>query len=113
MHRFMLREPYGNEYGGKTWQVIMLGDPVVLIAEFVGVDEKGFLDNDVAPLVAGDYVEMLNEKYLDKNINEEWPPKDEEKYLDYHLNKAKKLARKLGHHEIAHIIKQIDKGIIG
>ena len=34
--------------------------------------------------LCGDYVEFLNNKYCDKNINEEWPKPNNKKRIEYH-----------------------------
>lgn len=98
MLRFILREPDEEPINDfKTWKIIMLGEPNKLIAEFIGNDKNDiYLNTDIAPLVAGDYVEFLNEKYLDKGLNEEWPPKDKKLYFKYHLQKALEYDKYLG-----------------
>lgn len=78
-----------------TWQVIQVKpQPPRLVAEFYGCNGSGyeyFLEEDTIPLVAGDYVEFLNEKYVDKNINEEWPVPDKRQHLEYHIKRALEL----------------------
>lgn len=37
-----------------------------------------------------DYVEFLNNKYCDKNINEEWPKPNNKKRIQYHSEQLKK-----------------------
>lgn len=103
MQRFMLvDEPWINddvpEEACKQWRVVRVyPQPSVVVALFIGgnPDDK-YMDEELAPLLAGDYVEFLNEKYLDKNINEEWPPKENYKTrFDYHLKKAGEYGEKL------------------
>jgi hypothetical protein len=45
---------------------------------------KEYFPDEVAPLVAGDIIDFLNEKYIDKNINEEWGKIDVEARIKYH-----------------------------
>jgi hypothetical protein len=46
-------------------------------------------NNRIGKTVAGDLCEFLNEKYIDKNINEEWPASiDKEAHLKYHLKRV-------------------------
>lgn len=47
----------------------------------------GFLNENVA----GDYVEFLNDKYCDKEINQEWPPINKEERIRYHLEQIELL----------------------
>ena len=54
----------------------------ILVAEIIGGPWKGYLYE--ADLLAGDIVDFLNEKYIDKNINEEWGEIDVEKRIEYH-----------------------------
>lgn len=47
-------------------------------------NNPNWLSEDVAPLVAGDICSFLNEKYIDKNINEEWGKINKEARIKYH-----------------------------
>ena len=89
--RFMLRDnPVIIPANVKAWEVVeVTSSPSKVIAYFPGYDNKDYLDLEEARQVAGDYVEFLNEKYIDKNINEEWPPKDPLLYYNYHIQRAR------------------------
>lgn len=87
------------------WKVRLVNpQPPKTIAGFIGSDDDEYLDKDIAPLLAGDYVEFLNEKYLDKEINAEWPPQDKELYLKYHLERALKYATDLNYNNIKKVL---------
>ena len=96
-HKFYLKDeseeirPVKCKSGSITaWKVMLLEPVPNVIALFVGPD------TETAKLLAGDYVEFLNKKYLDKNINEEWPDKiDKTTHLNYHLTRASELFKEL------------------
>jgi hypothetical protein len=70
----------------KWWKVIQVTpQPSKVVALFVGPTEE------LAPLVAGDYVEFMNEKYYDKIINAEWPLRNKLEWARYHLSRAEQL----------------------
>lgn len=80
----------------ELWKVIRVKpQPSVIVAQFVGGEDENYIPRDLAPLLAGDYVEFLNEKYLDKEMNAEWPPMDKEQHLAYHLERVKELTKQL------------------
>jgi hypothetical protein len=60
-----------------------------LVAVFIGGDRFGETPKDLAPLLAGDYCEFLNSKYIDKNFNEEWGKVDVEARIKYHEEQIK------------------------
>lgn len=100
MLKFMLRpKPVVRNIEGmacECWQVVQINmEPSKVVAEFVGSDSEKTLSREIAPAVAGDYVEFLNEKYLDKEINAEWPPMNKMLYLKYHLERASELAKEV------------------
>lgn len=96
MLKFILKDEPVIKGTLEHWYIIQVyPQPSKIIAVFVGGDDEKYLDKDIAPLVAGDYVEFLNEKYLDKEINAEWPPQDPLIYLDYHLKKALQYSNEL------------------
>lgn len=93
-HDFLLRSNPLTFQGKVYWQVMLLPESDIenskTVAFFVGPTPE------LAPLVAGDYVEFLNEKYLDKNINEEWPNNiDLWAHLEYHLKAAGDISQRL------------------
>ena len=60
------------------------------------IDEKYkiigyFPDDGISPLIAEDYVEFLNDKYIDKEINEEWGVINRKERIKYHLEQLSKL----------------------
>lgn len=78
------------------WEVIQIGPEYKFITGFAGNDAHSqFYDVEEARQIAGDYTEFLNEKYLDKKVNEEWPPKDPELYYEYHMARAGYFAKKI------------------
>ena len=97
-HKIILRElptakSIMNEPHVHAWEVMKINKNEIyeLVALFVGPT------TDLARPVAGDYVEFLNEKYMDKNINEEWPASiDKEAHLKYHLKRVCELVQDLG-----------------
>lgn len=98
--KFMLRDTPNrqkvddNELVG--WEVIQILPEVRLIGTFWGNDEaKDYLDIEVARAMAGDYVEFLNDKYFDKEINKEWPKPNNEERAKYHLEEAKKYIERM------------------
>ena len=50
-----------------------------------------FPDNEHGKAMAHDYCDFLNDKYLDKEINKEWPKITRKERIDYHLNELRKL----------------------
>jgi hypothetical protein len=72
------------------WTVIQIKPEYKEICEFTG-QTKGcehddlFLSPEIARALAHDYCDFLNEKYIDKNINEEWGKIDREARIEYHL----------------------------
>lgn len=71
---------------------------------FEKVDERGyavyadilgvmayFPNTAVGLAMAHDYCDFLNDKYCDKEINEEWPSIDRKERIKYHLNEIEKL----------------------
>ncbi|MBZ2166344.1 hypothetical protein [Methanobacterium spitsbergense] len=71
----------------------------------VEVEPRGFIKflyypieksitQEQAELVGGDILYFLNDKYHDKNPNEEWPKIDREKRIKYHENQLKLLKSK-------------------
>jgi hypothetical protein len=101
MIKFMLRDkPRIMLIGGvecTCWEIIQIDpEPVQLITFYPGNDESPeFKDVEIAKALAGDKVSEFNEKYIDKNINEEWPRQDPRLYLNYHLEKALEYSRKI------------------
>ena len=77
------------------WVILKLEPKPTQIAEIVPGHDKSnqFFDVEEARAIAGDRTSWLNEKYLDKNINEEWPPRDPELYYNYHKKEALKYRR--------------------
>ena len=49
----------------------------------------GFNEDQFISPVAGDIVEFLNDKYVDKNMNEEWYHPDREARIKYHEEQLK------------------------
>lgn len=71
----------------------------ILNLEDHGIIAKFFIDNpnDNAKGLAHDYCDFLNDKYLDKEINKEWPLITEKirlKRIDYHHQELMKLVHK-------------------
>ena len=86
MLRFILSEAPIMKGGMKGWKVVQVKpQPPKLVAYFFGPTP------DVAQLMAGDYVEFLNEKYFDKGINEEWPERTKEDLRAYYLSRLEDL----------------------
>jgi hypothetical protein len=46
---------------------------------------------EVMQFMPHDYCDFLNDKYCDKEINEEWPSIDRKERIKYHLNEIEKL----------------------
>ena len=44
-----------------------------------------FPDTELGRAMAGDYVDFLNDKYCDKEVNKEWPKIDRMARIKYHL----------------------------
>jgi hypothetical protein len=68
----------------------------ILNLEDHGIIAKFFMDNpnDNAKGLAHDYCDFLNDKYLDKEINKEWPLIDDkikQKRIKYHIEQLNKL----------------------
>lgn len=59
------------------WHVIMCEPKVLHVASFPDSHENG-------KAMAYDYCDFLNNKYCDKNINQEWPKPKNKKRLEYH-----------------------------
>lgn len=79
-----------------VWKVVQVSpQPSKEICGFEGSDHEDYHDVEVARALGGDYVEFLNEKYLDKGINEEWPIPDKKQHLQYHLKRATELAEEI------------------
>lgn len=53
-----------------------------------------FPTGEIGRLMAGDYCDFLNDKYCDKEINEEWPKIDRETRINYHTDQIIKLKKK-------------------
>lgn len=97
MLRFILKQNLDyNDNNFDYWEVKLLGDPSKTICEFVGGDNDHYMDKDVIGLVAGDYVEFLNEKYFDKGMNQEWPPRTKLQQLEYHQRRVEELTEEIG-----------------
>lgn len=102
MLRFYLKEePLIMSRGGKTISLFRVRridpQPPQTIALFPGVyNHPDYLEPEIIRAIAGDYVEFLNEKYLDKEINQEWPAPSEQEYMLYHIRKAREYAEKIG-----------------
>lgn len=62
----------------------------VPVALFVGRADKkrlsneGSTDDEIAKLMAGDYVSFLNDKYIDKEINADWGKPNKEERIKYY-----------------------------
>jgi len=70
----------------KHYEVVLIkSNSSKIIAKFEE-DEEG-----INELMAHDYCDFLNDKYLDKEINKEWPKIDRIKRIEYHLNELMKL----------------------
>lgn len=100
MLKFILKDkPIQADLEGvevEIWQVVqVIPQPSTIVAEFIGSNDEKYLDKEIAPLMAGDYVEFLNEKYVDKKINQEWPAQDKKARLKYHLKRASEYADEL------------------
>jgi hypothetical protein len=80
-----------------TWQVILVGSiPSIMLTEFLGCDDEswmhyGYLSTEIAPLVAGDYAEIFNDKYVDKEINKEWGKIYRYERMVYHIEQLQLL----------------------
>jgi hypothetical protein len=68
-----------------VWRVILVSThPPKTVAEFIfNLGEYGF-DKETSQALASDYVEFLNEKYIDKSINQEWKQVNREERIKYH-----------------------------
>ena len=53
--------------------------------------EVKFMAAFVDKNMAGDYVDFLNDKYCDKEINQEWPPINKKERIRYHLEQIELL----------------------
>ena len=74
------------------YQVVKIDkEPHIVIAVFHGDDKEGFLSKELAPLLAGDYCDFLNDKYVDKDFNEEWGKIQRERRIKYHKEQLKLL----------------------
>ncbi len=49
------------------------------------------IEQEKAELVGGDVTDFLNDKYLDKEINAEWPEINRKSRAQYHIRQAQKL----------------------
>ena len=84
--RFIVSEAPIMKGGMKGWKVVQVSpQPPKLVAYFFGPTPE------LAPLIAGDYVEFLNEKYFDKVMNEDWPPRTKEQYIEYYKERLREL----------------------
>lgn len=98
MHRFVVAEEPKIEYDDiftdkiafEYWEIYNL-DTHRTFLTVVGSDRQGYLPRNIAPLLAGDICEMLNSKYIDKNINEEWFEADRKARIKFHEEQKKLL----------------------
>jgi hypothetical protein len=77
----------------KTWDVVRIDPkPRVIVAQFVGgFESEGYIPMEIAPLLAGDYCDFLNDKYVDKEFNAEWGSVNVKERIQYHKNQIEKL----------------------
>ena len=74
-----------------VWTITQVKPERMHILEVCGADEEGYLNPGIAPLLAGDITDFLNEKYIDKNINEEWGKIDVQARIKYHEEQLRML----------------------
>ena len=67
-----------------AWVVRTLEPNSKQIAKFYEGKPDRLLNEGIGQAMAGDYCACLNDKYLDKNINEEWPIINREIRIKYH-----------------------------
>ena len=79
------------------WRIFLVTEGLfkkdIVIATVVGGDRSDELSKDLAPLLAGDYCDFLNEKYIDKEFNKEWREVDVDARVKYHEEQIEMLKR--------------------
>lgn len=85
-----------NGFTGLQFQVIQIEPEYKEIADFTGMNSisNPFMNTSIAEALAHDYCSFLNEKYIDKNINEEWGKIDINARIKYHFEQIRKLQDK-------------------
>ena len=83
-NRFIVWEKVSS-VSDKKWIIFDLKNQSI-IAVFSGTKNPfdEYNDLDLAPLLAGDYCDFLNDKYVDKEMNKEWGKIDVQKRIEYH-----------------------------
>lgn len=65
------------------------GKMAIAVQTVGGYESEGYIPFELAELLAGDICDFLNEKYIDKKINEAWGKPDVEARIKYHEEKIK------------------------